>query len=97
MSGAPSLRSQLLTLLGLLALLALTLGLALLPLGSFNTVAAVAISLAKMVLVMVFFMRLRDSHPFVRIAAAAGFVWLMLLIGFALTDYLARPSLPLPW
>lgn len=93
----PSLRSQLCTLLALLALLGLTIGLALLPLGAFNTLLAIAISLAKMLLVMLVFMRLRQSHPFVRLAAAAGFVWLLMLIGFALADYLTRLPLAAPW
>lgn len=92
----PPLRSQLLTLLALLALLGLTIGLAFLPLGALNAALALAISAAKTLLVMVYFMRLREGHPFLRVVAAAGFVWLALLLAFSLADYLTRPLLPLP-
>lgn len=96
-TSPPSLRSQIGTVIALLALLALTLVLALLPLGAFNTVAALAISVCKTLLVMVFFMRVRDGHPFLRVAAAAGFVWLALLLTFSLADHLTRLPLASPW
>jgi caa(3)-type oxidase subunit IV len=41
-------------------------------------------------LVMIFFMHLRSSHYLLRIVAAAGFLWLALLIGLAFTDVAVR-------
>lgn len=86
----PTLRSQWCALTALLVLLAATAGIALLPLGAFNTAVALGISVLKMLIVMVWFMRVRESHPFVRVVAMIGFVWLGMLVGFSLTDYLAR-------
>ncbi len=74
----PSLRSQLGAWVALLLLLALTAGSALMPMGMFNAVANMAIAVAKALLVMVFFMKLRTDQPLVRIVAAAGFAWLAL-------------------
>jgi caa(3)-type oxidase subunit IV len=39
---------------------------------------------------MTFFMHLRSSQVVLRIVAAAGFFWLALLIGMALTDLPTR-------
>ena len=75
---------------GLLVLLALTLGSAYLPLGWLNGVVNLAIAVAKALLVMTFFMHLRSSHYVLRIAAAAGFFWLAILIGLSLSDFLTR-------
>lgn len=83
-------RTYVLVWIGLLTLLLLTLGSAYLPLGWLNGVVNLAIAIAKALLVMIFFMHLRSSHYVLRIAAAAGFFWLALLIGLSLADFLAR-------
>jgi caa(3)-type oxidase, subunit IV len=83
-------RTYVLVWIGLLTLLLLTLGSAYLPLGWLNGVVNLAIATAKALLVMIFFMHLRSSHYVLRIAAAAGFFWLALLIGLSLADFLAR-------
>jgi cytochrome c oxidase subunit 4 len=83
-------RTYVLVWLGLITLLLLTLGSAYLPLGWLNGVVNLAIAVAKALLVMIFFMHLRSSHYVLRIAAAAGFFWLALLIGLSLADFLAR-------
>ena len=76
--------------LALLSLLALTAGSSLLPLGTFNLVSNLAIAVFKAALVLYFFMRIGKSRPIVRIAAAAGIVWLALLCALALSDVLFR-------
>jgi len=76
--------------LSLLGLLLLTLGSAFLSLGAFNAVINVGVAFAKAILVMIFFMHLRSSHYVLRLAAAAGFFWLAILIGLSLSDFLAR-------
>jgi cytochrome c oxidase subunit IV len=83
-------RTYVLVWLGLITLLLLTLGSAYLPLGWVNGVVNLAIAVAKALLVMIFFMHLRSSHYVLKIAAAAGFFWLALLIGLSLADFLAR-------
>ena len=83
-------RTYVLVWLGLITLLLLTLGSAYLPLGWLNGVVNLAIAVAKALLVMIFFMHLRSSHYVLKIAAAAGFFWLALLIGLSLADFLAR-------
>ena len=89
---ALALRSHLLVWLALLSLLALTAGSSLLPLGRFNLVSNLAIAVAKAALVLYFFMRIGKSRPIVRVAAAAGIVWLALLCGLALSDVLFRTA-----
>jgi len=74
----------------LLVLLALTIAAAYVPLGRFNWVAAMAISAAKTVLIVSFFMHLRSSNRIVWIAAGAGCFWLALLMILSLTDFWTR-------
>ncbi len=74
----------------LMLLLALTFGLGQLHLGYWNTVLAMTISVAKMLLVLLYFMHLRKSPGLNRIAAAAGGFWLAILFALALSDLLAR-------
>ncbi|MDO1527202.1 cytochrome C oxidase subunit IV family protein [Fulvimonas sp. R45] len=93
----PSLRSHLLALLALLLLLALTTWLGVLPLGRFNLALGLAISVAKTLVVMAVFMRLRHGHPLLRILAGLGFAWLALLVGITLADYFTRVGVPAPW
>jgi len=93
----PSLRFHLTVLAALLALLLASAGMALLPLGVFNTLSALGISAIKTLLVMAFFMRLRRGPPLLRMAAAAGFAWLAVLIGMTVADVLTRVVIPSPW
>jgi cytochrome c oxidase subunit 4 len=88
-STAP-LRRYLLAWLALLGLLLLTVGTALIPLGALNVALNLGISVAKTLLVMVIFMHLDSGSPTIRLAAATGFVWLMLLFILTLGDYLTR-------
>lgn len=81
-----------LTWVGLMILLALTVGLAFLPLGPFKPLSAYAIATAKAGLVMWFFMEMRREGGLPRLAAAAGFVWISILLALSLTDYLSRAA-----
>ena len=38
-----------------------------------------------------------EARRLTRIASALGFLWLAMLIGLALTDYLTRVPVPPPW
>jgi cytochrome c oxidase subunit 4 len=83
-------KTYVLVFLGLIALTILTTGVAFIDLGPFNTVAALAIAFAKMLLVVLFFMGVKYSGGLVRIVLVAGFFWLALLIAFTMSDYRTR-------
>jgi cytochrome c oxidase subunit 4 len=76
---------------GALILLTLvTAGAAHLDLGVLNTPVALAIAIAKALLVMIFFMHLRHSDYLTWVFAGAGVLWLFHLMIFMLSDYLTR-------
>ena len=83
-------RSFVLTWIALLGLLAATLTLAYVPMGIYNLVAGLVISTIKAALVVVLFMKLLDTSPIVRVAAATGLFWLAFLFTLAATDYMTR-------
>jgi cytochrome c oxidase subunit 4 len=76
--------------LALLALLALTVTLADLPLGAFNAVAALLIGATKAVIVAAVFMELRHRGPRIFVFAGAGLFWLGILLWPGLMDFLTR-------
>ncbi len=81
----------------LLSLLALSAGSALIKLGSFNTVINLAISVLKTLLVMAVFMHETEARNLTRLTSLLGFVWLAMLIGLALFDFITRTAVPAPW
>ncbi len=76
----------------LLVLTAATVGVAYLDLGLANDLVALAIAVGKALLVILFFMHVKESSRLTKLTVAAGFFWLAILIGITLTDYLSRPS-----
>lgn len=76
--------------LALLILLGLTFWAAHLPLGGLNVVVGLAIAAIKVTLVVVIFMGLGSSAPLIRLAAAAGIFWLIILFTLTLSDVLSR-------
>ena len=86
-----------LTWLALMAFLAVTFGSSYLPMGAWNSVANMAISCAKALLIAVFFMHLRNAGALLRIAAFTGLLWLALLFGLSWTDFGMRTVSPAPW
>ena len=76
--------------LALMALTALTTGVAYIDLGALNTVAALTIAVVKMLLVVLYFMHARYATGLTRVVIIAGFFWLGILITFALSDELTR-------
>ena len=90
-------RTYLVVAAALLVLLAGTVGVSYLPLGAFGLVVALAIAGAKAALVALFFMHLRLSTPLTRLFAGAGLVWLALLMGLTMTDYLTRERADVPF
>jgi caa(3)-type oxidase subunit IV len=92
MTGWHPPRALLLSWLGLLGLLSVTVCAAYLPLGGFNTGFALAIALGKALIVGAVFMELRQSNTLTAAFACAGFFWLAILLWLGLTDYLTRPG-----
>jgi cytochrome c oxidase subunit IV len=83
----------------LICLTALTTGAAFVDMGRMNTVVALAIAVAKMLLVILFFMHVKYSPGLTRIVVLAGFFWLAILVTLSLADELTRSWSPVaqPW
>ena len=77
----------------LMVLLVLTYAAAQIDLGPFNIVVALAIALVKAGLVVTFFMEAKWSSKLVWLFAGAGLLWLFLLIGGILDDFLTRAQM----
>ena len=95
----------------LLALTALTTGVAFIDIGYFhtgihlidmiplNTVVALAIAVAKMLLVILFFMHVKYSSSLTKLVILSGFLFLGILVALTLADELTRnwTSVPTGW
>jgi cytochrome c oxidase subunit 4 len=74
----------------LILLLLITWGAAYVNLGAWNNVVALGVAATKAILILLFFMELRRSRRATWLAAAAGFVWLGILLVLSGSDYLTR-------
>ncbi|MCQ0987070.1 cytochrome C oxidase subunit IV family protein [Jiella marina] len=75
----------------LVGLAALSLILALLPLfGSLSLLVSLLIAAVMAALVLIFFMHMRRAMTVVVLSGMAGIVWLTILFGLTLSDYLTR-------
>ena len=92
MSATPSKTIYIGVWAALLVLLLMTWGLAEVDLGPFNNVAALSIAIAKMMLVVLFFMHGKYEKPITWIFIAAGLVWFLIMVDLTLSDYLSRGS-----
>jgi cytochrome c oxidase subunit 4 len=90
------LKTYVLVFLALLVLVLITTGAAFVNLGPLNTVVALGIAFAKMMLVLLFFMHLLHSSKLMRVTVVAAFFWLALLMAFVFTDYGSRSWIPDP-
>jgi cytochrome c oxidase subunit 4 len=79
--------------LALMFLLALTVTAGLYPFGPWGIVLSLFIAGAKASLVAVFFMKLRYDTPSLRLIAWASLLWILLMFGFILGDYLTRSEI----
>jgi cytochrome c oxidase subunit IV len=80
----------------LMLLLALTTGLAFVPLGPAQLWVSLAIACTKAILVLLLFMELRASSGLVRVFACAGFFWLLIMIALTSADYTHRTDQRVP-
>jgi cytochrome c oxidase subunit 4 len=69
---------------------ALTVWVSFLDLGPMNTVVAITIAVVKALLVALYFMHVKYSSRLTWVFAAAGFVWLALMIGLTIADFDTR-------
>jgi cytochrome c oxidase subunit IV len=74
----------------LLGFTGLTVWVATLDLGPWNTPVALAIAITKATLVVLFFMHLRWSSRLTWLAVGAALFWLLHMIGGTAADYLSR-------
>ena len=79
--------------LTLMGFTALTIAAAFQDFGKLNNVIALAIAGIKTVLVVLFFMHVKYGSRLTKVFAAVGFLWLMILISFTLSDTEARRHL----
>src|SRR5260370_16052012 len=87
---ADSAKTYTLVFVALLALTGITTAVAYLDLGHFSVVVALAIAVVKMLLVALFFMHLRHSSILTRIVVTGGVLWLAILIGLSISDFISR-------
>jgi len=87
---ADSVKTYTLIFLALIALTGVTTAVAYVDLGAFSVIVALTIAVVKMLLVALFFMHLRHSTMLTRIVVSGGLLWLAILIGLSLSDFLTR-------
>jgi len=84
------LRTYLLVFGALLALTAITTWVAFQDLGRLNTPLALAIASFKVVIVVLYFMHVKGSSKLVKVMAATGFFWLLILFVLMMGDFRTR-------
>jgi cytochrome c oxidase subunit 4 len=64
--------------------------------GFLNTTIALTIAVTKGTLVVWYFMGVRYNTPLTKVVVVSGFVWLLILFGVGMSDYLTRPWIGVP-
>jgi cytochrome c oxidase subunit 4 len=85
-----TIRSAVLTYIGLIVLVLLTVGSIFIPLGVGNSLINLAIAVAKAALIGAVFMHLRKPLPLAAMSIFVLLFWLCLMYGFTLSDYATR-------
>jgi cytochrome c oxidase subunit 4 len=80
--------------LALMAGTALTVWSAFRDMGGLNVTVALVIAGVKSLLVILYFMHVRYAPRLIWVFAIGAFLWLMILFGFTLSDYVTRPIVP---
>ncbi len=89
-------RTYIAVFLTLMVLTAVTVGVAFVDLGRINDVVAMTIASIKALVVILFFMHVKDATKLTWLAALGGFIWLAILVGLTLSDYASRGWLGVP-
>jgi cytochrome c oxidase subunit 4 len=74
----------------LMVLTGVTVGVAYVDLGRWNTVVALAIACFKAMIVVLYFMHVKYSTRLIKLTVIAGLYWMVILFGLTLSDYLTR-------
>ena len=85
-----SVRTYFLVFIALMVLTAITVWVAFQDFGPWNDVVALTIAVIKASLVVLFFMHIYHSTRLSKLVVVSGLVWLFILIGLTLSDYLSR-------
>ena len=81
----------------LMLLLILTVGAAYVPFGgNLNIIVAMTIAVIKAMLIVLFFMHVRDSDKVTWVFASSALVWMFILVALTLTDYRSRDWFQMP-
>lgn len=78
----------------LLVFTAITVVVAGIDLGVMNVVVMLGIAVTKAVLVILYFMDVRDASRLTRLVVASGFLWFGLLVLFTMADVVTRAGFP---
>ncbi len=73
-----------------------TTAVAFVDLGVFSIAVALAIAVCKMMLVALFFMHLRHSTRLTQLVVIGGLLWLAILLGLTMADFVTRGNLGVP-
>jgi len=82
--------------IALLILTGTTVWVAFIDLGVMNNVVALGIATLKAMLVVLYFMHVRYSSKLTWVYLAAGFLFLVILLSFTMSDFLTRHLLAVP-
>lgn len=88
-------RTYLVIFAALVVLFILTVAVAFVNLGPLNFAVAITIAVTKAVLIILYFMHVRYSSRMTWVFAGAAFIWLALMLGMTMADYISRPWLPI--
>ena len=75
---------------GLMLLTSITVAIAYIDLGPWNTVAAVVIACFKAMIVVLYFMHVKYSTRLIKLTVIAGLYWMGIIFALTLGDYLTR-------
>ena len=71
-------------------------GIAFVDLGFLNNIVALGIAVVKATVVIMYFMHLKYSAKVTWLCAAAGAVFLVIMLALTLSDFLSREFIPYP-
>jgi cytochrome c oxidase subunit IV len=91
---AESIKIYILVWAALIALTFTTVLVSEIELGEWNVVVAITIAVIKALLVVLFFMHVKDSSQLTKLFVVAGFFWMMILFALTFGDYLSRSWSP---
>ncbi|WP_437184995.1 cytochrome C oxidase subunit IV family protein [Planctomicrobium sp. SH668] len=76
--------------IALLVLVLATVGAAYIPMGIFSFPVCMGIATLKTVLIVLYFMHVKDETPLIQVFAIIGAIWLGIFFTFLMSDYLTR-------